>query len=39
MGEKKNNKLHSLSLVTKTPEEWQKLKLNDFSSPKCVNRK
>ena len=44
MGEKKDNKLHALSLVTKTPEEWSELNKTDFKieSPKCMggeNRK
>ncbi len=44
MGEKKDNKLHALSLVTKTPEEWNELNKTDYKieSPKCMggeNRK
>lgn len=38
MGEKSDNKLHALSLVTKSPKEWEKIKQNEFSSPSCMNR-
>jgi stress-induced morphogen len=38
MGEKKDNKLHALSLVTKTPEEWSQLNNDNLKndSPKCM---
>lgn len=39
MGEKIDNKLHALSLVTKTPEEWKKLNNITFNTPNCMNNK
>jgi len=37
MGEKKENKLHALSLVTKTPEEWNKInQLDNSKTPNCM---
>ncbi len=38
MGDKKDNKLHAISLVTKTPNEWEKENSNNFSSPNCMNK-
>ena len=39
MGEKKDNKLHAISLVTKSPEEWEKLQVKEFKSPSCKGGK
>jgi stress-induced morphogen len=36
LGEKIDNKLHALSLITKTPEEWEILNKKEFESPKCM---
>ncbi len=38
MGEKKDNKLHALSIITKTPEEWNQLYREKIiaDSPKCL---
>ena len=38
MGEKKDNKLHALSLVTKTPEQWTQTQINSNKSPNCFNK-
>jgi BolA protein len=36
MGEKRDNKLHALSINAKTPEEWKKINLE---TPDCVFKK
>jgi stress-induced morphogen len=41
MGEKKDNKLHALSIIAKSPKEWSQEKENvkKQKSPPCINKK
>lgn len=40
MGEKKDNKLHALSLITKSPEEWENYTGDkEYKTPNCMGGK
>jgi len=38
MGEKSENKLHALSIISKTPEEWEKINQSNYEKQEFKNK-